>query len=31
VDPMARGEVLDIGAFVRIAEALDQTRPGGQQ
>jgi 16S rRNA (adenine1518-N6/adenine1519-N6)-dimethyltransferase len=31
VDPVARGEVLDIGAFVRIAEALHGTQPGVQQ
>jgi 16S rRNA (adenine1518-N6/adenine1519-N6)-dimethyltransferase len=28
VDPEARGEVLDIDAFVRIAEALDAVAPG---
>jgi 16S rRNA (adenine1518-N6/adenine1519-N6)-dimethyltransferase len=31
VDPVARGEVLDIGAFVRIAESLHEARPGVPQ
>ena len=31
VDPVARGEVLDIGAFVRIAEALHGAQSGVQQ
>ena len=31
VDPVARGEVLDIGAFVRIAEALREAQSGAQQ
>jgi len=30
VDPVARGEVLDIGAFVRIAEALHEAQSGVQ-
>ena len=31
VDPVARGEVLDVDAFVRIAEALHETRAGVEQ
>jgi len=31
VDPVARGEVLDVDAFVRIAEALHGTRAGADQ